>query len=502
MLRKTTFCLIWLIVFCCLGLAQSGSAQSLNFKRQNLKVNGNIIGKMYKDVDGDSLIDIIVFYLEGKEDNSKRMVGFFKQQKSSGFDTIPNQTFNLDKKASVVGLSDVNRDGKKELLFLSEDGVYFYGINGGTFDEKPSLLFSAGSFLPAPEENVLKWDFCVDMDNKDQTIIIPQRKGYEIWTRNGQGEFVSKGKLKLKPIISISAGSAQLEQNRGSIHLSYDMPGLTLVDYNKDGKTDILVIQENKIYIFLSKEDGSFGEQADKVLALKAKDKENEQRDIKLDDINGDGAIDLIINESGGNMEKGMKSKTSIYLGKGAEGFNLNSLHQVISSEKEASEVSFHDLNKDGKKEMIASSFGFNVGSMIKVLLTKSLKFGLYVSSLEKNDIYPQEPNCKMKLSMKVSFDNESNGSSGVQEGDFSGDFNGDGLSDLFYVAGDNILRFFLGKKRVFFSDKPDYEMGMEIPADYHKIINLNNDNRSDIIFSFPEKKDMKNKLVVLFSKT
>ena len=53
------------------------------------------------------------------------------------------------------------------------------------------------------------------------------------------------------------------------------------------------------------------GEQADKVLALKAKDKENEQRDIKLDDINGDGAIDLIINESGGNMEKGMKSKTS-----------------------------------------------------------------------------------------------------------------------------------------------------------------------------------------------
>jgi len=498
MLRKTAFCLVWLVVFCCLGLAQPGSAQSLNFKRQNLKVKGDIIRKIYEDVDGDSLIDIIVFYLEGKEDNSKRMVGFFKQQKSSGFDTIPNQTFNLDKKASAVELSDINEDGKKELLFLSEDGVYFYWINGGIFDEKPSLFFSAGSFLPAPEEDVLKWNFCIDTENKGQTIIIPQRKGYEIWTRSGQGEFVSKGKLKLKPIISISAGSGQLEQSRGSIHLSYDMPGLALADYNKDDKTDIVVMQENRIYIFLSKQDGSFGEQADKVLALKAKDKEEEQQDIKLDDINGDGAIDLVINESGGNMEKGMKGKMSIYLGKGAEGFSLELPHQVISSEKEASEVSFHDLNKDGKKEMIASSFGFNISSMIKVLLTKSLKFGLYISSLEKNDIYPKEPNCKMKLSMKVSFDNDNSNNTDL---DFTGDFNGDGLNDFFYVAGDNILRFFLGREGIFFTDKPQYEMGLEIPAGESKVIDLNNDNRSDIVFSFEERKDLKNKMVVLFSK-
>ncbi|MCJ7508274.1 MAG: VCBS repeat-containing protein, partial [candidate division Zixibacteria bacterium] len=234
------------------------------------------------------------------------------------------------------------------------------------------------------------------------------------------------------------------------------------------------------------------------VLTLKPKDKEEENIDFKIEDINGDGIIDLAVNQSGGDLEKGFKSKISIYLGKEGEGLNLDSPHQVISSEKEQSSVELYDLNKDGKKEMIVSGAGFNIGSMIKILLAKSVKLDFDVRSLGKNDIYPDQPNRKIKLNIKVSFGSSDEDNLAM---DPSGDFNGDGLNDLFFAGGDNMLKFFLGRKGDFFADKPQYELGIEIPAGNCKIIDLNNDNRSDIVFSFGEKKELKGKMVILFSK-
>lgn len=464
------------------------------FTRRNLRVGGEIVGKMYEDVNGDSLKDVIVFYNEGEDENSKRMVGFFRQQTRSVFDTIPDQVFELDKKASVVDLADIDRDGKKELLFLAEDGVYYYSLNGESFNHVPALLISTTCFLSSPEEKVMIWDFCPVLENKNEMIVIPQKKGYDIWTRQEQKEFVLNGRMGFKPDITLNSSLGELDQNRGLIHFSYEIPGLIFTDYDQDGKEDILLVQKDKMYVFLAKENGFYQEQADKIVALKTKGKE-EEPDVKMDDINGDGLLDLILNESSGDLEKA-KTKISIYLGKKGEGFHLDSPHQTISSEKEQSEVWFSDLNKDGKKEMIMPSWGFSVGSLVKLLFSKSAKFNLYIRSLRENDTYPNQPNRAMKLSVKVSFGSSSDDN---QEMDFSGDFNGDGLNDFYFVGGDNIIRFFLGRKGDFFADKPQHEMGIEIPAGHPKIIDLNNDGKSDIILT-PEKKELKGKIVILFS--
>ncbi|MCJ7577468.1 MAG: hypothetical protein MUO91_03345, partial [candidate division Zixibacteria bacterium] len=90
-MTKELFYLFSAILFLFSGLTHLWADDGFRFKRQNLKVDGEIIGKMYEDLDGDSLIDLVVFSLQGEEGNSKRMVGFFKQQSGSGFDTIPHQ---------------------------------------------------------------------------------------------------------------------------------------------------------------------------------------------------------------------------------------------------------------------------------------------------------------------------------------------------------------------------------------------------------------------------
>lgn len=492
------FYLFFIIFFLSCCSAQLWADEGFRFKRQNLKVDGEIIGTMYEDLDGDNLIDLLVFYLEGEEENAKRMVGFFKQQTGLDFDTIPDQVFELDVKASLVDLADLDRDGQKELLFLAQDGVHYYSWSARFFNKEPTLLFSTANFLTSPEQDVMIWDFCPDFEDEDGFVIVPQMNRYDIWARKEQKEFICRSKLRFKPDISLRGNSGELAQNRGPIHLSYQMPGLVLSDYDADRERDMLLFNKEKMFVFLSKGDAFFQEQADRVITLPLAEKKEEQ-DFQIEDINGDGIIDLVVNESGGNLEKGLKSKVSIYMGKGTEGFQLNSPHQVISSEKEASGVLLCDLNGDNRKEMIMPSWGFSIGSMVKLLLTKSFKFSLYVRSLGSDDIYPDEPNRKMKLGVKVTFD-ESGGSE-FQGDEFSGDFNGDGLNDLFFVAGDNVLRFFLGREGDFFSDKPQYEMGIEIPTGRHKIIDLNNDNKSDIIFSFANKEDLKNKIVILFSK-
>ena len=161
-MRRKIFCLVFAILFLSLGLTQIWADEGFKFRRQNLKVNGEIIGKIYEDLDGDSLVDLVVFYLEGEDENQKRMVGFFKQQKDLGFDTIPHQTFELDKKASVVDLADIiGNDSKKELLFLAEDGVYYYSLGEGFFNETPLLLFSSRNFLPAEEGDIMIWDLTI-----------------------------------------------------------------------------------------------------------------------------------------------------------------------------------------------------------------------------------------------------------------------------------------------------------------------------------------------------
>lgn len=480
------------------GLSQVWADDGYLFKRQNLKVDGDIIGKMYEDVNGDSLVDLLVFYLQGKDENAKRMVGFFKQQPGIGFDTIPLQIFELDKKASVLDLADLEKDGKKELLFLAEDGVYCYLLDGGLFNQKPTILFSTTCFLSSPEKSVLIWDFCPDQKNKNQMILIPQKKGYDVWALSGQKQFVFKNKLEVKPNISLSRSSEEWEQDKGSIHYSYTVPGLMLADHDKNGNVDVFLTEKDRISIFHSKGEGSFPEQADKVITLKSKVKD-ESPDYQIEDVNGDSIVDLILNESKQDLEKGSKTKISIHLGKEGEGFNTTSASQTISSEKEASSVWFYDLDKDGKKEMIMPSWGFSIGSMVKVLLTKSVKFNLYIRKLGEKDVYPTQPTREMKLSIKVAFgeSDEEN-----QAMDFSGDFNGDGQNDFFYVAGDNVMKFFLGRKGDFFADKSQYEMGIEIPTSNHKIMDLNNDDKSDMIFSFEKsKKELKGKISVFFSK-
>ena len=484
------------LFFLSLGLTPLWADDSSLFTRNDLRVGGEIVGKIYEDVNGDSLIDILVFYKEGEDENLKRMVGYFRQQTGSVFDTIPNQVFELDKKASVVDLADVDKDGKKELLFLAEDGVYYYSLEGESFNLKPIPLFSTTGFLSSPEEKVMIWDFYPELKNKNEMVIVPQKKGYDIWTRPDPKEFVLNGKLSFKPDISLYGSSGELDQNRGLIHLSYEIPSMIFSDYDQDGKEDILLLDKDQMYVFLSKADGFFQEQADKVVALKAKGKEEEQ-EVKIDDVNGDGIIDLILNESTGDLEKGGKTKINIYLGKKGEGFRLDSPHQTISSEKEQSEVWFNDLDKDGNKEMIMPSWGFSVGSFVKLLFSKSAKFNVYIRSLRENDTYPYLPNREMKLSVKVSLGSSSDDNQAL---DFSGDFNGDGLNDFYFVGGEKVMKFYLGRKGDFFADKPQHEMGIDIPAGGPKIIDLNNDGKSDLIFS-PKKKELKGKIVILFSK-
>ncbi len=496
---KRVLGLVVVILSLLLGLSALQGGQGLPFTRQNLKVNGEIIGKISEDLDGDNLVDLILFYLEGEDENSRKMVGFFKQQKDLGFDTIPQQIFRLDEKASVVDLADIDKDGTKELLFLTEDGVYYYSLEGGVLSSEPSLLITAANFLTSPENSIMLWDFCLDWgDDKDNLLLIPQRKGYDVWRGSQQGGFERKARLRFKPDISLRASPGELRQDRGLIGFSYNIPGLVLADYNGDGEDDMLMLQKDKIYVFLPKEDGDHGEQADKVISLKSKNKEDNP-EIKLEDINGDGIVDLILNESKGDLEKGSKTKISIYLGKKGDGFDLDTPHQTISSEKEASDVSFCDLDDDGKKEMIMPSYGFSLGSVVKMLLSKSLKFNLYIRSLGKENTYPDRPNREMKLSVKVSL--SGSGDEDNQALEFSGDFNGDGLGDLFFASGDNILKFFLGRRGDFFADKPQYEMGIEVPAGRSMIIDLNKDDKSDMIISFgKERGELKGKVVVLFS--
>jgi len=268
-----------------------------------------------------------------------------------------------------VTLGDFNKDGKLDAATVSSygDASVLLGNGNGTFQPERTYLSPAN----APGTGIVSADF----NNDGNPDIGFSMSGYGFGTLLGNGDgtfrnFVQQlhgltegglgvadlnddGKLDVvmafpRRLGDVTGAYASLGKGDGSFQVDsavYTAPstytGLVLVDFNKDGRLDIVTSGGGFVSVLLGNGDGTFPFTGPDFPVASG----TLIRSLAVGDLNGDGALDVVAPDSGGMT-------LNVLLGKG-DG-TLLAAKQLPCGYAPA-DVKIADLNLDGLPDIVAT---------------------------------------------------------------------------------------------------------------------------------------------------
>jgi|GEM_PF-1380478 len=245
----------------------------------------------------------------------------------------PQTTFATWNKAGKVITTDVNNDGKQDIVVQN---IGYALPNSGPRYDYVSLFLGKGdggfnSRIDTPTGSYSNWLGSGDFNGDGKVdFVTPNYCGESITILLGRGD----GTFSRNDISN--AG--------GTISPSF----VTTGDVDGDGKIDILTTNQNSsnLSVFLGRGDGTF--QAPNVIPTSAIPNR-----IVLGDFNSDGKTDLVV-----HTNPGSGPTNTLFLGTGAGGFASNSTIGITG------ELTVGDFNRDGSLDLAGTET-----NTVKVLL-------------------------------------------------------------------------------------------------------------------------------------
>ena len=311
---------------------------------------------------------------------------------------VPNTTVGGSACGLVTG--DFNGDGKRDVVSWSQSGLSVELGNGdGTL--RPAQVYPLDNITSTPLSNACivaadingdgKLDVVTLADGCDYCQTNPTHRGVVVWLGKGDGTFQS-------PVGYDGIGET---------HLS----AIALADLNGDGKLDAVVAAQqdagsagSTLTVLLGNGDGTFGAPTGFPTGP------GNPFMFVLRDFNGDGKLDAVVTD----VDQGA---LVVMLGNGDGTFQAPTTVPVTSaSGLGLGALAAGDFNKDGKLDLIVSTFGTSSSSGV-----------VNVYSLQGNgDGTFQAPQVSFASTDTYSI--------------FVGDFDGDGNADLAFNPADSPL--------------------------------------------------------------
>lgn len=463
------------------------SGFSLSWIQGEINLSDGIKDGLVADMDGDGLLDILLI--------SGNYVYLYYQREEIGFSEQPAERifFNLLGELIDVGEVKPHHPGL-EILGLSEKGVSYFYKDKGNYKKAPYYLISAAIQIPEYRLGPVFSDFAFSIDTDSLVeIFVPCENKVCCYKQNSSGDYniiqfkyYSKlSSLSLRSRTWIKKNSADLLKDEAYFfNPEIEKKDIILFqDYNFDNRLDFV---SKKIYY--QKPDFQF-----------EKSRETLEEDFSLEgqennklfmDINGDKKIDKILIEMKETFSWNMNimpfANVFIYLNQD-DSFPEKPdylLKTVMLSDKSP----FVDLDKDGDMDFISIWSEVSPGSkedVIQVLTENSFNFTLRVYLFKPGKGYTVSPDITFKSSIKYRDISE------VMEFipfDLSGDFDGNNCHDLFIrKRPGRIYIYYIDLSKEKYFSKVEY---FKIPEEVneYKIMDINSDGKSDILFFTPEK--------------
>ncbi|MBA6358042.1 MULTISPECIES: VCBS repeat-containing protein [unclassified Colwellia] len=444
-------------------------ANKLNFNKSQQSSQHKITGKLLYLNEKDGDVDLLIH-----DDNR---FSYYPRISESGL-VEQAQIIDIPENAQFFNQATLAKQVGEVIVYLTTNAVMSYNLEDKTISkliDVDTLYKYQGIF------DVNFGDFVHDF-NQDglSDFITHSLDTTHIYLQNATGAFTQQS-FAISPRIEKSG--------RG---LSFTPQNFYHADFNHDDKKDIAFQIDDQLMVFAQTPAQLFDHNP-MVINLNAH-LENKNSTIKkqqgeksasvkletIEDINGDGLVDIVTKES---VREGMMSRTNHLMIR--YGFIENGLMQY---KKEADGhatfdgegmIKFKDVDGDGLKDYYTLSVEMGIGTMMSAM-SGAIDMDLRFYKLEKNGKYVKKPVYENEVEIAIN-----SGSDGEALTDVS-DFNGDGINDLILKTDDKEFTIYSGAKgkRLFAKRGADYEISL--PKSVRtEIKDFNNDGKADILFLY-----------------
>ena len=455
---------------------------------------------------GDATAELVVVNIDEEDDRHLHIYAF------------DDDSWALRLEATLcpeVLFVDVANIGGRDRLITYENGRLNW-FDPESVTEHP--LVAVSSNAPPPSGEIPHLDVTQDLNNDDRDdLVVPDSDGFWVFIQMDAGMFADP--VRIGPSIDMDRiyaadGYRYNPWNEGRVHE---------MDYNQDGRSDLVFWNEDHFVVHHQDEHGLFSPAAETFTTEVAFDSDDlgflvapeGVRGRRFDhgapgamtgrvlhalaDMNHDGVADLTIFSlqagSGRLLGQtselwGMHSTYEVYFGAPTPGGTVftTEVSALIRSDGIPFEMDSRDFDHDGQIDMMFAIIDPGIfkaiGMLASALMTNSASLDLNLYRMAGGS-YPDEPDATRKIKT------HSPGDSGKKAMHFPsllfGDVNGDGRSDLLVQHGQKELRVFVGVPGPdLFTRKPQ-KVAVSMPyEEYTQLVDVNKDSVQDILMHHP----------------
>jgi hypothetical protein len=438
------------------------------------------------------LKDILVIHRKGLPPNETRWVSIFWQGSDGSFSTAADQSWELDHEAVIMDIGDVAGDPQTESCYVTPKDVRYHALNGGTFSVEPERLFEAEGLAVFPSKRrVPLINFVRDWNDSGRNDVgVFAFEGLVIHSADQPGQYNSQHLVHIDLDTGMSLPYRHNHDDKTlGLYASYSFPNLTLLDFDGDGRNDLIANTDERVTVYLRGDDGVYSPEADFDFEFDVLTQEEK--------IEGFAEVDTDVEEITKQTFKGLtnfRGVVNVYWGK-PDGYADTPDHVIISEGTASAGAMFWDVNGDGRKDLVMPSVKFSIAAIIRILITRSIRVYFNVYVLDENGSFSDRPDFTKEIKFKIDFSGESD----EQATDLEGDYNGDKRTDFVFATNEQELSIFLGvdEKDRLFSKKAKVKVKADAYGELTSY-DLNDDGFSDMVIYYPQSKDRKGTLEVL----
>ncbi|GEM_PF-375305 len=420
----------------------------------------------------------------------------------------------------VLFIDVANINGRDRLITYEQNRLNWFDPESAT---EHMLVAGTSNFKPPRSGEIPHVDITRDVngDGRDD-LVVPDSDGFSVFIQMSDGTFADP--VKLGP-------PTEMERILGADGYRYDpwsQSRVHEIDYNRDGRTDLVFWNEDHFEVHLQDESGLFAPNAktfttdvtfdsDRFSSLTAADMTGRVLH-SLADLNGDDIADLVVFKLSGRDISSKHSSYEVHFGvpipDGGTTFTRDSDITFQSDGKIQLGMDRHDFNRDDQVDLMITTIDveFLKGSLwksIKGFMGDDIWLGLEFYQMGESR-YLDMPNTTRNIALDGVSSNREPGwvpldivlrgatheRRNAQQSyprAFNttlriGDVTGDGYSDLLIADHPRIMVVFVGVPGPEMFTRQPQEVKVAIPNDeeYTLLVDLNKDGVQDLLMHHP----------------
>ncbi len=434
---------------------------------------------------GDSGHELV---LSGEDEANRRWLAIYRLQSRSS--PTLSRLLALEAPPELLYF-DVGRIGERDgLFFLAPGRIVRYDLAARDLVEVVRIQ----SIYRRPREGALEQlDFLRDLnDDGLDDLVVPDLEGLRARLQQADGEL---GEELVLP------GSTTMEL-RGATARYQGLP-MHVADMNFDDRVDLIVRRDRVYLVYLQDGQARFAREPALVpitLDLPTEAKLRELTDASggvdqskltferitwVGDLDGDGLLDVITDAtySKGLFDK--KNELRVHLGRRESDrlVYVAAEDSALSAEGMQFDVRLHDINGDGRLDLMIPSAKLSFGKVIGALFSGSVSLDLLFYRMEENGRYPDVANYRTRAKVRFSIRSGQVDIPAVEVDDFDGD----GFKDLLFQRGRDRLTLFRGEDtdELFSRRGEDIEVALPRNGELVDGGDLNADGKSDLVIRY-----------------